>query len=250
MPRPILYYSNLFGQGTLSGSNASTTNPVLRVSDGSVGLDYTPTSGATPSGLVQVTLSVAASPDALVMPSGNALSGTRFILESEDVGGGNNATVLDFTLAADAGAFVQDLGVPTARRVWRLTVSGLAAQAQMTAREFMLAEKLTLPRSPSVGVGRVRVRQFGRMPIVGGEPFVIRNGPPLRRTQYDVVAISGAEVSGLEAFVDAVDGGEFFYLIDDRSESYFAELLNGEVPFSDEAGVFQLNWTFQEIRAD
>jgi hypothetical protein len=94
------------------------------------------------------------------------------------------------------------------------------------------------------------VRQFTRIPVPGGQPFVKRNGPGLRRTLCTFTLVSGVEVTEAEAFVDAVEGGQAFTLVDDRSETYWAELMEGDVPFRDNAGIFAVSLTFQEISAE
>lgn len=250
MARPIVYYDNLFSEGTLSGSNSTASNPVRQVADGSINLDYQVTSGVTPSGEFQVTLGAARAPEALVLARGEVLSGMRFILESEDADGSNNATVLDFTLQADTDRFASGISGATARRVWRLTISGLSGQAQAQAHEIMLAEQLTLSRSPLLGVDRTRVRQFTRIPVPGGQPFVKRDGPRLRRTAYQFILSSGSQVTDVEDFVDAVEGGQAFFLSDDLGQQYFAELLGSDVQFDDQAGEYGVSLAFLEVRAD
>lgn len=251
MARPVIYYDNLFSIGTLSGEHSTTDNPVRQVGDGSINLDYQVTSGTTPTGFFQVTLPTAQAPDALVFARAELVSGHRIILESEDVGGGNNATILDFTLTSGVDRLVSGITGATARRVWRLTISGVqAGLSQAQVHEAMLATKLELPRSPIVGVERARMRQFTRVPVPGGQPFVKRDGPRLRRTGYTFALTSGTQVSDVETFVDAVDGGQAFFLVDDLQQSYFAELLGTDVGFDDQAGEFGLQLTFLEVRAD
>jgi len=245
---PIIYWGNFFAEGALSGSTSTDANPGRRVGDGSINLPYEATSGSPPSGVIQVTLSEAKAPDAFVLVLGDVTSGTRFTLESEDLGGGNNATILDFTLTADTDRFVQTITGATARAVWRLTVVSGAAQASF--RELQLASAQQLPRSPEVGIDRTRVRQFTRIPIPGGQPFVKREGPRLRRTLYSFVAISGLEVSGLERFADGVEGGDAFTLVDDLAAQYWSELVESDVGFPDQAGVFTMQLGFQEIAVE
>lgn len=245
--RPITYYGNLFSLGTLSGSNSTSSNSVARIADGSISLDYQLTSGLTPSGDIQVTLSTAQTASALTVPSGLAVSGHRFILESEDVGGGNNATILDFTLSSTSGTFVREFSGATARKVWRLTVSGTLSGSQFTTREVTLSDKLQFPRSPAVGVPRSSVRQFSRINIPGGQPFVKRDGPKLKRTAYTFVVLSGAERDSIDTWIEGIEGGEAFYFIDDEAGEYWAEVPDPPIPFQDEAGVHNLIMTFQEI---
>ena len=249
MPRPIVYHSNLFSSpGTLSGTHDANDNLVGRVADGSVNLAYDASTVAITSGVMQVILTTAARPDALVLARAGAISGARFILESEDVGGGNNATELDFVPANNTVPLVQTISGGTARQVWRLTVSGGTPPVQLY--EAQLATQYQVPRSPELQVTRTRVRQFTRVPVAGGQPFVKRNGPGLRRTLCTFVLISGTEVTEAEAFVDAVEGGQAFTLVDDRAETYWAELLESDVAFNDNAGIFTVSLTFQEISAE
>jgi hypothetical protein len=248
-----MYYDNLFSLGPLTGTNSSDDNPASRIGDGSINLNYALTSGTNiVSGEVEVTLTSGQAPQALVLALGVVVSGHRFILESEDVGGGNNATVLDFTVSGNQSRFIQDITpATTARRVWRLTVSGtVSGLAQMEASELQLATKVTMPRTPQVSVRRSRVRQFTRLDVPGGQPFTKRDGPNLRRTQMTVIATSGSELDTLTTFVEAIEGGESFTLVDDLGDQYWAELPQGEVPFPDEAGVYALEWTFREVNRD
>lgn len=251
--RPKIFYGNLFALGVLSGSMNSYTNPVRRVADGSINLSYQLTSGLVSGlvgGAVAVTLPVAMAPDAFVLPKGSTASGHQYVLESEDVGGGNNATVFDFTLSGATDRFVQEISGATPRRVWRLTVNGVSGLDHMSAREMQLASLLEMPRSPEVSVTRTRVRQFTRLPIAGGQPFVKRDGPRLRQTRFSFVVVSGAELLGVEAFVDDIEGGESFTITDDLAQTYWAELLGTEQPFDDEAGVYRVGLAVREIRAD
>lgn len=249
---PTIYHSNLYALGTLSGALDTDLNPVERVADGSVNLSYEAATSAVASGEIQVTLVTAARPNALTLPRvdpGSAAS-VRFILESEDVGGGNNATELDFVVSDFSAPTVQAIGAGTARRVWRLTVSGAAGFGPVDVYEAQLATKYEFPRRPIVPVDRARVRQHTRFSIAGGQPFVKRDGPTLRRTLYTTMLTSGSQISGAEAFVDAVDGGQSFTLVDDRAETYWAEMLGSEIPFQDEAGVYTWSPLFQEVNAE
>lgn len=247
---PKFYYNDRFRLGTLSGSNATGLNPVERVSDGFMGMAYAATSGVTPSGIVQVTLTEADVPHSLVIAKASMLSGYRLILESEDVGGGNNAVRVDETVPVVTGitSVVYAIsGGSAARRVWRLTMSGVSGQSPLQLYEGMLADLQDMPRSNSVGVTRTRVRQFTRTPVPGGQAFVVRDGPRLRRTRYSFVVVSGSEVTGLEQFVDGIDGGEAFFHIDDRGAQYMAELLTPDQVFDDSAGTFSVDMTVQEV---
>lgn len=247
---PIAYHSNLFALGTLSGSHDSVTNPVRRIADGSINLPYTLASGATPTGQVLVVLSSAQLPEALAVPyAPSSISGFRFILESGPAAVGPWSTVLDATIAADTDRFVEEF-TTSAQLAWRLTVSGMPGMAQFRPHEVMLSFKAEFPRPVQLGVARARVRQYTRLPIPGGQPFVKRDGPPLRRTRYVVVAVSGAEVQVLEDLVDALEGGQAFYFVDDLAHEYFAEMPEPEVPFDDSSGIYTVNPFILEVRAD
>jgi hypothetical protein len=110
-----------------------------------------------------------------------------------------------------------------------------------------LSNKFQFPRSPEVGVNRVKVRQFSRIHIPGGQPFVKKDGPVLKRTGYQLVAISGAEVDSINTWIDGVAGGESFYFKDDLASEYWAEVPEPPFPFQDEAGVDRLSVTVQEV---
>lgn len=249
--RPKFYYNDRFKLGTLSGSLDTNINPVERAADADMGMYYVATSGTPPSGVVQVTLPSDALPHSLVIAKAAALSGYRLILESEDVGGGNNAVRVDETTGSGTSAvYAVSGGGGSARRVWRLTMSGTSGLSPLWLYEAMLADLQLMPRSNAVGVERTRVRQFTRTPIPGGTPFVKRDGPRLRRTGYSFTVVSGSEVAGLEQFVDGIDGGEFFFHVDDRGEQYMAELLNPGQVFDDEAGVFSVRMSVQEVESD
>lgn len=248
--RPVVYFANLFSEGVVSGSRDTTTNQARRVGDGSINLEYTATSGAVPSGAFAVTMPTAVLPDSFVLASGVAPSGTLFILESEDADGSNNAAVVSATTAAQVESFAYDIPQgATPRRRWRVVVSGVSGAAQLVVNEFMLATKFTFPRSPEVGVSRTRVRQFGRLAIPGGAPFVKREGGNLRRLSADFVVISGTELDSYHGFITEVEGGQAFYLTDDLGSSYWAELMGREQPQQDQAGVHRARLTFQEIKA-
>lgn len=251
MPQPIVYHSNLFSLGTLSGSHDTLTNPVRRAADGSVNLAYKAFSGGEDYiGAIQVTLPAVDRPSGLVLVRATMTSGVRFILESEEIGGGKNSTELDFTLSGEALPIYRALsGSSPERKVWRLTISGISGQDALKLYEAQLATEYQLPRSPEVRVERVRVRQFTRIPVPGGQPFVKRDGASLRQTVATYALLSGSQISGAEAFVDVVEGGEAFTLVDDRAETYWAELL-GSPRFEDTAGVFMVSLGFLEISAE
>lgn len=250
--RPSIYYGNLFAEGTLSGGQDTTTNPVRRVADGSVNLDYSIMSGgAVTSGWVAVAMGSGVVPDALVFPKCSIVSGHMFSLESEDLDQSNRTTVLSYTASGTLDRLVLHLsGGETPRRVWRLWVSGVSGLDAMTAREVQLATRLQFPRSVEVGVGRTLVRQFTRLPIPGGQPYTKRDGPALRRTRWTFSIISGSEVSGMQTWVRAVEGGSSFTVTDDLGDTYWSELLGPDQPFSDRAGVYGVDMTIQEVRAD
>lgn len=249
--RPKFYYNDRFRLGTLSGSEATSVNPVERVADGDMGLYYQATCGATPSGIVQVELPSDMLPSALVIAKATTLSGYRIILESEDVGGGNSAVRVDEVVSSGITSVVYAVsGGGAARRVWRLTMSGTIGLPVIWLYEAMLADEQLMPRSNEVGVERARVRQYSRVAIPGGTPFTKRDGPRLRRTGYAFVVLSGSEVQGLEDFVDGIEGGEFFFHVDDRGEQYMAELLNPGQVFADQAGVFNVRMSVQEVESD
>lgn len=253
MPRPILYHGNLLLSGSVSGTQDSSSNPVRKVRDGSVNLPYTVTADVAgiQSGSVTLQLTVAASPDAFVLPRCDLLSGHTITLESmDDLAETNLATVHTVTLTSATEFYLQELASPTARKVWRLEISGATAlAAQGKVHEFQLADKYQLPRSPEVNVARTRVRQFTRLPIPGGQPFVKRDGPRLRQNGYSLVILSGSEVDTLRNFVDTVEGGQAFTMTDDLQESYWAELLSANLEEEDEAGVSRVTLQFQEIKA-
>jgi hypothetical protein len=247
--KPIAYHSNLFALGTLSGTYDSVTNPVRRIADGSINLPYTLASGATPTGQVLVTLTSAQLPEALAVPYSPAtMSGLRFILESGPAAGGPWTTVLDVT-QGDVDRFVEEF-TTSGQVAWRLTVSGTPGLPSFRPHEVMLAFKVEFPRTPQVGVARTRVRQYTRLPIPGGQPFVKRDGPRLRRTRYVCVAVSGSEVASMEELADALEGGQAFYFVDDLAQEYFAEMPEAEINFEDAAGVYTIQPVVLEVRAD
>ncbi len=249
--RPRFYYNDRFRLGTLSGQTDSDTNPVERVADGDVGLYYVATSGAPPVGIIQVTLPTDDMPHSLVVSKATTLSGLNLKLESEDVGGGNNAVRVNETVTSGVTSVVYAIsGGSDARQVWRLTISGVTTSGQLNVYEAMLADLQLMPRSNEVGVQRTRVRQFTRIAVPGGAPFTKRDGPRLRRTAYSFTVKDGAEVQALEAFVDGIEGGEFFFHVDDRGERYVAELASPGQVFSDAAGVYSVNMTVQEVETD
>jgi hypothetical protein len=250
MTVPVVHYGNLLASGgTLSGTESTDDNQVDRVADGSINLLYQAVSGLTDAGTVTNTLDAAFQADSLSICDATGLSGYIVTVESEDVGGGNN--VVHLTTSAQSNQVLEVLtGVTTDRRVWRVTFSGAAATELAKVAEVQLGQRQAFPRSPSLGVTRTRMRQFNRTEIPGGQPFVLRMGPLLRQSVYTFVAVSGSEVSGLETFVEAIDGGDMFTLEDDLGQSYCAELLGRAVDFADSAGIYTQSWTFREVKVD
>ncbi len=253
--RPKFYYNDRFRLGPLSGSTMADDNPVARIADGDVGLYYLVTSGDPPVGVLQLTMPSGdpVGPTHLVIGKASNLNGYRLTLVSEDVDGGNQNNRVLVDLATDTYNYVVEVIGPawSPRSVWRLTISGLTSGMEPAKLyEAMLADEQEMPRSNEVGVERTRVRQFTRIPVPGGTPFTKRDGPRLRRTGYSFKVLDGAEVAAMEAFVDAIEGGEFFFHIDDRAEQYMAELAGPGQVFSDTAGVYSINMTVQEVESD
>lgn len=248
--RPAFYYNDRFRLGTLFGSAASTINPVRRVADGSITVGYVPTTGDPPSGTVLVILDTADYPTHFVIPRANALSGYRFILQKADVGGGNLVTVLDESLTSGTTAILALSGDTTPRRVWGLTVSGLAGADLLRVFELGLMDKQLMPRSNSVGVKRSNIRQYGRIDIPGSEPFTIGQGPKRRADAYAFVVVSGAEEVGVQAFIDGIDRGQHFMHTNDRGVSYWAEIVSKDIALDDTAGVNNWNVVVQEVATD
>lgn len=253
--RPVIYYGNLLLSGTLSGTAEDTSNVARKVRDGSINLPYTVTADVLTiqSGSITLELTSPAAPDAFVLPKCALLSGHTVLLQSmDDLAETNLATLVTLNLTSATEFILEELTTPTPRAVWRLLISGAQSlDAQARVHEWQLAlEKLTLPRSPQVGVGRERVRQFTRLPVPGGQPFVKRDGPRLRRTTYDLVVLSGTEVDSMRDFADAVDGGQAFTLTDDLGSSYWAELSAENFAEDDQAGASRVRLQFQEIRTE
>lgn len=250
--QPKFYYNDRFRLGTLSGSTDTDLNPVERVADSSIGLPYIVTSGSPPVGIVEVTLASgnAQNPTHFVVGRSTDLDGYRLIVESEDIGGGNNAVRLDTTLSAATLQGVWTLSGGSARAIWRLTISGTGVLDPVQLYEAMLADEQAMPRSNEVGVDRDYIRQFKRQAVPGGEPFVVREGPRLRRTDYQFTVLSGSEITALENFVDTIEGGEAFYHIDDLGQEYWAELGSQTQPFRDEAGVYFVSLAVLEVAVD
>lgn len=252
--RPKFYHNDRLRLGTISGQYNSLTNPVRRVADGSITVFYLATSGTTPTGVFETRIASGfadpQNPTHFVIPRAlPTLSGYRLIVHSEDLDGANQAVRLDITTTSgEHGVFTLSGGA--ARRVWRITISGTASMIPLQLFEAMLADEYETARPPIVGVQRIRSRQFTRIPILGSQAFVKRGGPRLRRTQYSIPLISGIEIDGLRTFIDSIEGGNPFFLIDDLGDAYFAELLGEGAGEDDEAGVYAVTMAVQEIRVD
>lgn len=254
MARPIIYHSNLLLSGSISGTAATTDNPVRKLRDGSINLPYEVTADVAgiQSGSVTLELTAAQAPDAFILPKCDLLSGHTIVLESmDDLAETNLATVVSADIVTPTVFLLSGTSGTTARAVWRMTITGaigLAEQAKV--HEWTLPTRYDFPNSPQIGVGRARVRQFTRLAIPGGQPFVRRDGLRLRRTAYQFVLVSGSEVDGLRAVVDVLEGGDAFTHTDDLAQSYWGELLEQVVDEGDEAGVSSVQLTVQEIRVE
>lgn len=254
--KPIVFYGNLLLSGVLIGSRNSTSNPVRKVADGSINLPYTHTADTGPglhSGSISVTLTSAQVPSTLVLPQCSIASGFTLLLQSmDDVFGTNTVNVISADFNSTTKFYKQDLpSGAAANLVWRVMLSGASGLVPAKVNEIQLATtKEQFARSHQVGVERGRVRQFTRTPIPGGQPFVKRDGPRLRRTGISLILVSGTEVNAVRDFVDAVEGGDAFTFTDDLGSSYWAELLGAEVIEDDQAGVSSWRLQFQEIKVD
>ena len=239
--------------GVLSGSLQSTDNPVRKVADGSVNLGYTVSEdidATTHSGSITLTLTVADQPVAFALPRCDLASGTTLLLQSmDDLAETNLATIVSATTTSGVEFFKEEITPGTDRAVWRLIISGASGLEPAKIHEAQLAlTRMQFGRAHQMGVDRTRVRQYTRIPVPGGQPFVKRDGPRLRKTGYSFTLISGAENQPVRDFVDAVEGGEAFTIQDDLGACYWAELLGAEVPERDDAGVSSWGLVFQEIR--
>lgn len=252
MAVPRIYYHNLFPLGVMSGTNTDEAFPVRRVADADLTLPWPVISG-TEAGTIEAeartTLASGETREAFVLVKGEGLSGFVFRVISEDVGGGNSAQHAEATAAGDTPFVLILSGVSTPRRVWRVTISGVTSGlATPTISEMMLASILDFPRRPIVGVQRVTVHQTGRVEIPGGAPFRIRFGQELKRTTYQLVAEEDRFLlSGFQTFLETNDGGEPFWFVDDLGDSYWAECPGTEYEFDDQAGVYTLGLTVQQV---
>jgi hypothetical protein len=264
--RPVIYYGNLLLSGTLSGTNASPTNPVRQTADGSINLPYIHTANVSPtlqSGSVYVTLTSAQAPVGLSLPRALLSSGHTLKLQSM-----SNAqteagltTALTVTFSGTTRSYLAETSGLTPALVWRVLISGVSGIVPAQANEIQLIGTRFQLGAPQVGVARGHVRQYVRTGVPGGQPFVRRDGPKLERSQYVLASVVSGELDsvnddiltdgdGLVAFIDATDGGGAFTLTDDLSRSYWAELLDVEVAENDVAGVSSWSLTFQEIAVD
>lgn len=254
--KPIVYFGNLMLSGTLTGSNESTSNPVREVADGSINLGYILTEDVSPtlhSGSATVEMGVARVPTTLVLPKCLLQSGmTLRLFGADDTAGTNQTNPVTQLFTAETRFFLAELpSGSAAKKVWTLSVSGVSGLVPAQTHEIQLASSRSeFDRPPQVGVTRVRVLQYTRIAVPGGQPFVKREGPRLRRTEFTFLLTSGAEIDEVHAFVDGVDGGGAFTLTDDLGQSYWAELLGNDVGETDEAGVFTWRPTFQEIAVE
>lgn len=255
MAVPTVYYGNLMLSGTLSGSNNTTTNPARRVADGSINLSYTATrdvSASLHSGQVQVVLTSAQVPDALSIPLMSVPSGFTLELQSAPSEFASGTTVLSTTFTdAETTRYKSDLPSGTsAALVWRVVLSGVSGLVAAKVNEVQLATKQAYPRNVEVGVQRQHVRQFTRIPVPGGQPFVKRDGPKLRRFTYKFYTIDSAEVGNFRDLVHALEGGDAFTFSDDLGDWYWAEMPDPVVPEDDQAGVASWSVVVQEVRVD
>jgi hypothetical protein len=258
VPRPIVYYGNFYiASGTLSGTNtdtASVKSAVRRVADADLSLAYQLVSGdpGAITGVVsgQVALySDGVVPTGFVMVHGELLSGFVATLWSEDTGAVNPQTHDSRTLTSDAPYHFAISGVSGGTEQWRYSLSGTTSGLGIPhLHELLLGTRYQFPRSPQVNVQRSIVRRFTRHEIPGGQPFVFKQGTNLRETLYTFQVISGTEVDNLRAFVSGVEGGEPFFLVDDLEEAYWAELVQGNVTFSDDFGLWEAQLGFREVK--
>lgn len=251
MSAPRIYYNNrLSAAEVLSGTESSASNPVRRVGDGDRTLKYYlfGSPGSPGSGIVHATMSTATLPTHFVQARATAVSGFTVKVFSSDVGGSNQAQHLETVLSGDT-SFVEALsGVSTARRCWWVEYgtndSGLGA---CNLYELMLADQLTFPRGPEVGVARTLQQNFQQMQVPGAASFKLRLGEDYRAVAYSYNLVSGSELTGMETFLQTNDGGEPFWLIDDHGAGYWAELGGNSHNFDDQAGISMFSLTINEI---
>lgn len=254
MAVPLIYYSNLFAQGVLSGTNIDEAFPVRRVADDNITLPYPIVSGTVSgllSGQVQVTAASGVTRDYFILVRGESLSGHEFTVFSDDIGGGSFATHGTQAASGDAPFVLELTGTATARRVWGVIVSGTVSGLP-TPRvfEMMLPKRLVFPRRPQIGVSRSVIHQKQRLEIPGGAPFVVRLGEDFQQDVYTMIAEETLVASGLRAFVRENDGGQPVWHVNDKAESYWGETPDAEFRFDDQAGVEFFNLTVREIPAE
>ncbi len=247
---PVIHFSNLLALGVLSGTNTDEAFPVRRIADSDVSLPWPVVSG-TVSGVLQgeakLTLGDAATREAFVLVKGTSLSGHVFRIISEDVNGSNSAQHAEVSPVSDTPFVVTLSGAATARRVWRVTVSGtVSGLATPVIYEAMLAKVLPFPNRPIAGVDRSVIQQTQRIAIPGGAPFRIRYGEELNRVSFNLV-VPEDEVRPFIDFLRENDGGEPFWFADDLGESYWAEMPEPEYTFDDQAGLYNFPCLVQEI---
>jgi len=263
--RPIVYYGNLLLSGTLSGTNNSTTNPVRQVADGSINLGYILASDQSPtlqSGSVYVILVSSQAPLGISIPKGLLQSGHTLKLQSmsDPVSEAGLVTALTTTFTAQTEFYLAQISGLAAAAVWRVLISGVSGLVPARTHEIQLFTHQFEFGEVQVGIDRGHVRQFSRIAIPGGQPFVRREGPKLERSPYRLFSVVSAQLGfteenltngdGLVDFIDAIDGGDAFTLTDDLARSYWAELLDAEPSQSDVAGVSEWTLTFQEIKVE
>jgi len=254
--------------GTLSGTNASTTNPVRQVADGSINLGYvvTPTGQSLTSGSVYVTLASAQTLSGLSIPKGLIPSGYTLKLQSMSNAVTEAGLTTHYTLvvSAETEFVLTTVSGASPALVWRVMLSGVSGLAPARTHEIQLFTSQFQFGDVQVGIDRGHVRQFSRIGIPGGQPFVRREGPKLERSPYSFVSITSAQLAaggpglsefvtdgdGLVAFIDAIDGGDAFTLTDDLGRSYWAELLDPEPAQRDVGEVSSWLLTFQEIKVE
>ena len=199
-------------------------------------------------GVYGVSRATATLPTHFVQARATAVSGYTVKDFSSDVGGGNQAQHLETVLSGES-SFVEGLsGVSTPRRCWWVEYgtedSGLGA---CNLYELMLADQLTLPRGPEIGVARTLQQNFQQMQVPGSASFKLRLGDDFRMVAYSYNLVSGSELASMETFLQTNDGGEPFWLIDDHGEGYWAELQANSHGFDDQAGVSAFNLAINEI---
>jgi hypothetical protein len=267
MPAPIVYHGNVLASGSFGVKGQLTNtefdpidpeNPVARVIDGSVLLKHTP-SGELYAGDVlraityQVVATADHSPDTLIFYGTASSDANSYVLgQSTDFIGTGSYTNWSGNIGPVSGLLIQSFTNPaqTSKLYWRFGSVGLAAWEVMVPREMWIATSWTMPRSPSVGIDRTRVRQFTRLDIPNGQPFVKRRGALLRQTTYNSVMVSGTEINAFNAMLSDIEGGEIFPFTDDLGDSYLAELVGPAIVEQDEAGIYTVGMTFREVEPE